>query len=312
MAVHNGEKYITEAIDSILGQTYCNFEFIIINDASTDKTKDILNSYSDKRIRIINNNHNIGLTKSLNKGLLEANGEYIARMDADDIALPERFEMQHKFLDQNKDIMCIGGMTEIIDNSNNKTGSKRVISDPDEIRFRLLLANQIAHPTSMFRKNVIHDVGAYNNHYKYAQDFELWSRLTLHGYKICNLNKTLIRYRFHNESITQNDRTRDKAYEFVTQIIQNNISRYTTITRNEVEIFLRSFHKHNIQNITELLTVLKILSRIQNTYIEKENPDKTIKEKINKYIYNEKIKTLRWYATIKYKKCLQIVKRISR
>jgi glycosyltransferase involved in cell wall biosynthesis len=312
MAVHNGEKYLKEAVDSILVQTYSDLEFIIIDDASTDKTKDILNSFIDKRIRIINNDQNIGLTKSLNKGLLESKGEYIARMDADDISLPERLEMQKKFLDANKDVVCLGGMTEIVDNNNNRTGQKRVLTNADEIRFRLVLANQIAHPASMFRKDVIKSVGNYNEHFKYVQDFELWSRLSSLGYKISNLDRILIKYRFHKQSITQNDRTRDKAYEFVIQIIQNNISRYITTNRNEVEIFLRSFHKHRVQNIKELLTILKILSGIQKSYIEMESPNELIKEKIIKYIRAEKIKALRWYATVKYKTYIQIIKRIPK
>jgi len=108
MSVYNGEKYLREAIESILNQTFRDFEFIIINDGSTDKTSEILSSYNDPRIVIINNKRNIGLTKSLNKGLKMVKGEYIARQDADDVSLPERLERMVNFLDMNRDVGLLG------------------------------------------------------------------------------------------------------------------------------------------------------------------------------------------------------------
>jgi len=100
MSVYNGEKYLGEAIDSVLGQTFTDFDFIIVNDGSTDGSPGIIQSYRDERIRVINNEKNIGLTKSLNKAIKESGGEYIARQDADDISLPERFEEQVWFLEE--------------------------------------------------------------------------------------------------------------------------------------------------------------------------------------------------------------------
>ena len=105
MSVFNGDKYLSEALESILNQTFTNFEFLIINDGSNDRTEDILKSYDDVRIRIINNDNNMGLAKSLNKGLRIARGEYIARMDADDISLPTRLARQVEFLDKNKHVL---------------------------------------------------------------------------------------------------------------------------------------------------------------------------------------------------------------
>ena len=114
MSVYNGEKYLREAINSILSQTFNDFEFLIINDGSTDGTADILKSYTDSRIKIINNEKNIGLTKSLNKGLKIAKGEYIARQDADDISMPERLKEEVAFLEIHKDYAVVGTFVKIL------------------------------------------------------------------------------------------------------------------------------------------------------------------------------------------------------
>jgi len=114
MSVYNGEKYLREAIDSILNQTFTDFEFLIVNDGSTDRTAEILRSYDDPRIIIINNEKNIGLTKSLNIGLRMAKGEYIARMDADDVSMPERLQKQIELLNQKKNTGLVGTYYTII------------------------------------------------------------------------------------------------------------------------------------------------------------------------------------------------------
>src|SRR3990172_12530717 len=116
MSAYNAEKYLREAIESILNQTFKDFEFIIINDCSTDKTKKIIEEYANKdaRIKLINNATNLGLTKSLNIGLKEARGEYVARLDADDVALPERLEKQYEFMNKNRDITLTGAWAEKI------------------------------------------------------------------------------------------------------------------------------------------------------------------------------------------------------
>ena len=122
MSVYNGERYLNEAIDSILAQTFTDFEFLIIDDASTDSTPKILHSYDDPRIRIVTNEENLGLTKSLNKGLALAQGEYIARMDADDISLPERLMMQLNFLIDNKTVPLVGSGAIMIDEDGKSIG----------------------------------------------------------------------------------------------------------------------------------------------------------------------------------------------
>src|SRR5690606_37374672 len=122
LAVHNGERYIQEAIDSILAQTFGDFELLIVNDGSTDATRDLVLSYSDDRIRLVDNDHNIGLPKSLNRGLRLAKGRYIARLDADDISEPDRLAAQVSFLQANPDVAMVGSWYRKIDGEGNTLG----------------------------------------------------------------------------------------------------------------------------------------------------------------------------------------------
>ena len=120
MCVYNDEDWLKNSIDSIVNQTFTDFEFVIVNDGSTDNSLEIINSYSDDRIRIINNEENLGLPKSLNRGLNLCKSELIARMDADDISMNNRLEKQYKYLKKNKEIALIGGQAEYIDSDGSK------------------------------------------------------------------------------------------------------------------------------------------------------------------------------------------------
>ena len=200
MSVYNGQKYLREAIDSILNQTFKDFEFLIIDDGSTDSSAEIIRSYTDPRIRLIRNEKNIGLTRSLNKGLKLAKGEYIARMDADDISLPERFEKQVRFLDENKNVAVISSSVILVDSCGREVERWMLATDSDEIkRFFLRDQNQIAHPFSMYRKKCVEKVGMYREEFEAAQDFDLWMRM-IEQYDIANIREPLGRYRVGNNS----------------------------------------------------------------------------------------------------------------
>lgn len=194
MPVYNAEKYLTEAIDSILGQVYKNIELIIIDDCSSDNSVKIVESYSDSRIRFFRNEVNLKQPRTRNKGIALANGKYIANMDADDISLPERISKQVAFMEKNTDvdvcgtsIKCFGGALE------------RVWKYPVESRELLVwsvINSPFAHPTVMIRKSSIEKYKiTYSVDFKYAQDFELWSRLALQGCKFYNLPEVLLHYR---------------------------------------------------------------------------------------------------------------------
>lgn len=199
LPVYNCELYIKEAVDSILNQTYSDFEFLIIDDASTDATVAIIKTYNDPRIQLIQKPQNSGYTNSLNYGLSIAKGEYIARMDGDDISLPERFAKQVAFLDANLDVILCGTFYSII-------GTERVVTVPEnfeDIKLALLRKCCFGHPTVMIRKNsldrllVIYDVNK-----EPAEDYDLWVRLLAIG-KMHNLQEVLLNYRIHDSQVSQ-------------------------------------------------------------------------------------------------------------
>jgi len=180
LSVYNGQDFLKETIESVLNQTYKNFEFIIINDASTDDSKKILLDYKkkDNRIILIHNEYNIGLTKSLIKGLKLAKGEFIARQDSGDVSHPERLAKQVKILNENPHISLVGTHCEVVD-ERGKVFAKKEYPNNMEI-FRKMLTqgqNPFAHGAVMFIKKHVQQIGGYNDRIFYAQDFELWSRM---------------------------------------------------------------------------------------------------------------------------------------
>jgi len=205
MSVYNGEKYLREAVESILNQTFTDFEFLIVNDGSTDRTAEILQSYDDPRIRIIDNEKNIGLTKSLNKGLRMARGEYVARMDADDISMPERLERQVKFLDKNKDVGLLGSSWYEINADGKKTSiGEAAASGKQAVHF-------MCHGSVMVRKICLEEVGLYREIFKYAQDYDLWLRIA-DKFGVANLNEPLYKLRIHNETISSHKKLEQDLY----------------------------------------------------------------------------------------------------
>lgn len=203
MSVFDGEEYVKLAVNSILSQTFTDYEFLIINDGSTDKTCEFIECYDDPRIRLIHNKATIGLTKSLNIGLRLALGEYIARHDYDDISMPQRLEDQVRYLDAHPEVMIVGGQIGLID----ACGS--VIPIPPEkkslgmegILLHLAIDNPFVHSAVMFRKDAIVELGGYNEEYRTSQDIELWSRL-LYNYKGANLESKVIDFRVHDNSVS--------------------------------------------------------------------------------------------------------------
>jgi len=201
MSVYNGQKFLKEAIDSILNQTYSDFEFIIINDNSTDRTSIILKEYenNDKRIKIINNKKNIGLTKSLNKGLGLAKGKYIARLDADDISLPNRLEKQIAFLEKNNKVCLVGSWHQVIDDDGKLIGEYTPLTDSRNIKNLLHQSNQFLHSSAMFRKNCLGKDTHYREEFRLAQDYDLWLRIA-EKHQIAKIPECLVQWRLNLSS----------------------------------------------------------------------------------------------------------------
>ncbi|MGC1472778.1 MAG: glycosyltransferase [Psychroserpens sp.] len=198
MPVYNCENFVEKAVQSILNQTFTDFEFIIIDDASTDKTLDIVKSFIDLRISIIEKARNSGYVNSLNHGLSIARGKYIARMDGDDISLPMRFQRQVSFMDANKDVVVCGTNFNYL----NKEGVKNNPILHDDIKIRLLYKNSLGHPTVMIRKSALinHRLN-YDVSKEPAEDYALWVKLLGIG-NLHNLDEVLLSYRQHDNQVS--------------------------------------------------------------------------------------------------------------
>lgn len=203
MPAYNAEKYIGEAIDSILNQTYKDFELIIINDGSTDDTREIILKYEDPRIIFLENEKNSGIVITLNKGLDQASGEYIARMDADDIAVYDRFEKQVAYLESNHTVGALGTGIRIF--GENVEQQERVFTtNSEQLKAELLFNSCMAHPTVMMRRsNLIDNDLRYSEKFSGREDFALWWEIVKVS-KVANLPDILLNYRIHKKQITQN------------------------------------------------------------------------------------------------------------
>jgi len=251
MPVYNCELYIRESIESILNQTFDDFEFLIIDDASTDKTLDIIKTYDDKRIKVIKKTSNTGLTNSLNYGLSIAKGEYIARMDGDDISLIERFAKQVFFLDRNPDTVLCGSFFKII-------GTDEIITVPEnheDIKLAMLKACCIGHPTVMIRKSYLDKFSLmYDVNKEPTEDYDFWTKLLKVG-KLYNIQEILLNYRVHDSQVSKkrNLQQINMAIEIKINLLNNLgfvkndytqdllkkvISRTTTISFKELNDFL--------------------------------------------------------------------------
>jgi len=199
MSVYNGERYLRESIESILLQKFSDFEFLIINDGSTDSSVNIIQSCNDPRIRLIHNDRNLGLAVSLNIGMELARGEFIARMDADDISRPERLSFQLKFMDANRQVGVCGSWVKFFPNANNCVW--KLPEKSEEIRCWQFHAVGVAHPTVMMRRSCFADNGLlYNPQFRFSQDYELWGRAIRHM-EFANIQKVLLDYRTGPEQI---------------------------------------------------------------------------------------------------------------
>ncbi len=200
---YNAELFIEEAVRSIMNQTYSNLEILIIDDCSTDSSFEIISrlAIEDVRIRIVKNEKNLKLIKTLNKGLDLAQGAYIARMDADDVSLPERIEKQMIHMLSNPEVDLCGTNYIMINAKGHKIGlSKYPLTDLD-IKLNLLFFNPLAHPTVLFKSDFIKKIGKYKEEFINAEDYELWLRVAVNGV-MCNIEDKLLLYRWHGNNIS--------------------------------------------------------------------------------------------------------------
>lgn len=200
MPVYNAEKYLAEAIDSIIAQSYTNWELILINDGSTDSSEAIILSYADRRIKYHKNEQNIGLIDTLNKGIDLCKGKYIARMDADDIAMPDRLKNQVALMNHNTELVLCGTNALVIDNDGNKTGEIINTDSNTLLQISLLFTNPFIHPSVLIRKEALDNL-RYNKQAIHIEDYELWTKIAGKG-KLANISQPLLKYRWHDTNVS--------------------------------------------------------------------------------------------------------------
>lgn len=201
MSVYNAEQYIEKCIRSILNQTFREFECIVIDDASTDNTYKLLTSFDDRRLVIVKNEENKGLTKNLNYAIKLSQGNYIARMDADDICCYDRFQIQYNYMMSHPDVDVLGSNAYLIDENDNIVGTTLECYTNDNIQVKMQLLNPMLHPT-VFMKSSIIKLFMYNEQYRTCQDFELWNRMGRQC-KFANLSRETIFYRINKYGATR-------------------------------------------------------------------------------------------------------------
>ena len=279
MSVYNGEKYLDEAIESILNQTYKDFEFIIINDGSTDKSLEIIEKYKNQDDRIILiSRENKGLVASLNEGIELAKGKYIARMDADDISLPKRFEVQVEFMEKNIDIGVCGTWVEVFGEDRKDTLWKMPPTD-EELKPRLLFSVTFAHPSVMMRKELVDKHGLkYKEQYKHAEDYKFWLDFSKHT-KFANIPKKLFRYRYLETSVSRvadnaKDEQRYKTISSIFKEVLDELGVKNTEEENRLHFTLGLNERIANEDID-----LKFLNSYLNKLIEANKSSKVFHQK---------------------------------
>ena len=270
MPVYNAEKFLAEAIESILNQTFRDFEFIIIDDGSKDRSVEIVRSYQDPRIRFYQNETNMGISPTLNKGIALATTNLIARMDSDDISYPERLEKQYAYLLQNPDCAMVSSLVRAITEDKEFLRQDRFKSE--SFYYNLTFICWIYHPTIVFRKSASGSVNNYTT--AYAEDYELFWQLS-RKYKIYNLSEVLLDYRETSQSLHQVLKKQEYEFNQQAQVLRN--IRYYTGKHYHIPDSYLACYRHNFEpllaenNVNAIVTCVKELDFITQCILAKPN-----------------------------------------
>jgi glycosyltransferase involved in cell wall biosynthesis len=289
MPVYNGERYLREAIESILNQTFEDFEFLVIDDGSSDGSVEIIQSYNDQRIRLILNETNLGLIATLNKGIDLARGDYIARMDCDDISMPERLDKQYEFMQKNPEAAVSGSWASTIDEQGEVTGEIRTLSSFDCISVELFFTNPMIHSSTFFKKNFIASIGSYNKDFERAEDYYLWIRVVQKKGRILNVPLFLLKYRNHTDNVSNIHSVRQeevtlKAIQYAYKALINekaNINKIALIRNFYI------YHKRIFGPIDKfkIVLILSHLNKVLKTrFINNQKAMNYLEDKINSMI----------------------------
>jgi len=226
MPVYNGARFLQESIESILDQTFKDFEFLIVNDGSTDQSEEIIRKYAhiDDRIHLITNPENLGIAEATNTGIAHALGEYIALMDQDDISMPERLEKQVVFLDTHPEISVVGANSIRLDENGEQYYRQDVLETPGLIRWGLLFRDQIQNPTALMTRTLFSIQGYKYEDFMPSQDYRLWLRISK-SFNLANLQDYLLTHRIHglNTSKILGGLSKTKLLEMRKEFVKDNL-----------------------------------------------------------------------------------------
>jgi glycosyltransferase involved in cell wall biosynthesis len=267
LPVYNAGNFLQEAVKSILDQTYTDFELIIINDCSTDNSAAILDRFNDPRIRLFSNDTNLKVVKTLNKGISLARGKYIARMDADDISHPKRFEKQVAFLEQHSEIDLCGTWVQTFGSESNVM---RAATEHEHIKVRLFFVNPMFHPAVMFKKDSFEKFGlTYDEHYTNAEDYGLWVK-AIDALKFANLPEVLLKYRIHDTNVSVFKESNKKILDEIHYSIYTRFLKQLKVDFNDQELLMQrklgmvNVGKLELNELEEYLLWLKKLTVANN------------------------------------------------
>lgn len=264
MCVRNGQKHIGKSIESVLSQTFENFEFLILDDESKDETAEIIREYSkDKRIKVFKNEENLGLTRSLNKLLKLSRGEYVAIIDSDDIAKEKRLQKQISFMDEEKDIAMVASNCDVVDDNSVFLYTHCPPSNDTALRWSLTFRNPIRHSTVMIRRSCLFKTGMYDESFSCAQDYDMWQRMSSH-FKIAVIPETLAEIRVHEKTIS--NKMINKQDEMVNLISRRQMQNHCkkTISLEEAKKIRTIYvHRHPLQ----LKEMENIDTKLFNNYL---------------------------------------------
>ena len=281
MPVYNSQKYLRKSIESILTQTVGDYELIIVNDGSTDSSGQIIKDYQEKDNRIIIfTQDNQGVTKSLNKGIKNSKGKYIARMDADDICAPKRFELQLEYLEKYPNTDIVGCMVSLISEKGKIIRSLDDLPLEDyQIKWHLIFGSPLIHPALMIRRRIFDDIGYYDDSLNVAQDIELWRRLS-HHIKFYNIPERLFDLRIHKESTSslfpnEQENIRNKSLvQYINTITGMNY------TISDIHLLIKLI-KNGINNFSQFHFLTNILNHIRIAFINNKCKSKFERKYIN-------------------------------
>lgn len=267
MAAYNSDVYIKESIESILNQRFTDFELIIVNDGSTDRTTEIINIFHDNRIRVLHNEKNEGLVFTRNRLVDAARADLIAILDSDDIAYPNRLELQYHYMVSHPKIALLGGHANIIDSSGGYTGQKFIQPITDHYDYFMLFGSMFINSATVFRKNIFNQVGGYRD-YAPAEDFDLFMRIAEVA-QVKNLDEVLVKYRIHEKNTSTIKKQLQQKNEL--RLIANLQNSLEMVKKDELlnlhfELFSRTYNEVHFEEYFNFLKLLKAANRKTERY----------------------------------------------